>query len=205
MGSWCGPITCCEEVSTLDVDEIGVAINTKSQLKKCNVSMSINWAETAGWLQKTYFTILYYLRLYPAYSTCIAYADVAIPKQACSCRRCACQRQFSELLSCCRRSPVVSSVVVPLLFECVGRPVGQRHIVVQTKGGVFKHVATDQRFVFCDAIVGSVRLYSKLVARPSLGYQDKRVTIKVSLEQPKKDRHEPEDSSLMIEEYSTMT
>lgn len=58
------------------------------------------------------------------------------------------------------------------------------------KVGVFKPVAIGKRFVSHNAIAGSVRLNSKPIARSSLGYQGKRGTAKVSLEQPKEDEHE---------------
>lgn len=73
------------------------------------------------------------------------------------------------------------------------------------KARVFKHVATSHRFVPRDAIVRSVRLNSKPIARLFLWYQCKRGTAEVSLEQPEEDQHKPKLQSSMTGENSTIS
>jgi hypothetical protein len=64
-------------------------------------------------------------------------------------------------------------------------------------------VATSQRFVSRKAVVKSVRLNSKPIARSSLEYQGKKSTNEVSLKQPEEDQLEVELQSPLIGKNST--
>lgn len=73
------------------------------------------------------------------------------------------------------------------------------------KVGVLEHVAIGQRFVLCDAVVGSMRLNSKPIAGGSLAYHGKNKPTEVSSEQSKDDLYKTESPSPTSKGSSTYT